>query len=108
MSRYFGSRNNFSGLGVQCPLGETSDARQDLIGRSRPDERLRIRVMRSDEFADGRFELGHTAVRPTAQLFRGELGNQRSTRFSHDPYVGVKCTWKRGRLSSQFLISGVW
>ena len=28
--------------------------------------------------------------------------NQRSTRLSHDPYVGAKCTWKPGRLANQF------
>jgi hypothetical protein len=38
--------------------------------------------MRIDGVAGRRFELGHTVVRAAAQLFRGELGNQRSTRFS--------------------------
>lgn len=33
--------------------------------------------------------------------------NQRSTRFSHELLVGVKCRWKRGCLSSQSLIAGV-
>ena len=33
--------------------------------------------------------------------------NSRSTRFSHDPYVGVKCTWNRGRLANQRRIAGV-
>ena len=32
--------------------------------------------------------------------------NQRSTRFSHDEEVGVKCRWNRGCLSSQAFTSG--
>ncbi|MBI2906143.1 MAG: hypothetical protein HYX92_00660 [Chloroflexi bacterium] len=31
--------------------------------------------------------------------------NQRSTRFSHDADVGVKCLWKRGCFASQAVIS---
>ena len=33
--------------------------------------------------------------------------NHRSTRFSHDELVGVKCNWKRGCFSSQSLMAGV-
>jgi hypothetical protein len=33
--------------------------------------------------------------------------NQRSTRFSHDAEIGVKCTWKRGWASSHRWIAGV-
>ena len=33
--------------------------------------------------------------------------NQRSTRFSHEELVGVKCRWNRGWRSSHCLISGV-
>jgi len=33
--------------------------------------------------------------------------NHRSTRFSHDELVGVKCRWKRGCFSSQSLMAGV-
>lgn len=31
--------------------------------------------------------------------------NYRSTRFSHDPYVGVTCTWKRERFVSVLLLT---
>ena len=35
--------------------------------------------------------------------------NQRSMRFSHDAYVGVKWTWKRGRLANHRRMSAdVW
>ena len=30
----------------------------------------------------------------------------RSTMFSHEAEVGVKCIWKRGRLASQFCTAG--
>ena len=33
--------------------------------------------------------------------------NHRSTRLSHDEYVGVKCRWKRGRFASQRITRGV-
>ena len=33
--------------------------------------------------------------------------NQRSTRLSQEPLVGVKCRWNRGWRSSHFLTSGV-
>src|SRR5262245_65952255 len=33
--------------------------------------------------------------------------NQRSTRFNHEPYVGVKWTWNRGRFANQVGLSGV-
>ncbi|AKL64227.1 hypothetical protein M444_00805 [Streptomyces sp. Mg1] len=32
--------------------------------------------------------------------------NHRSTRFSQDEPVGVKCRWKRGWASSHFLMAG--
>src|SRR5215210_43591 len=59
---------------VDGPLGESSDAGQDLIGTLGPDERLRIGLVGVDELLDGRFELGDTAERAATDLLHGELG----------------------------------
>ena len=59
---------------VDGPLSESGDARQDLIGALRPDERLRVGLMGLDELLDGRFELGHTAERAATDLLHRELG----------------------------------
>jgi len=40
---------------VDGPLGESSDAREDLVCGFSPDERLRIVVMRMDEFLNAGF-----------------------------------------------------
>jgi hypothetical protein len=88
-------------------LCEASDARQDLIGRLAPHERLWVGVMRIDELANRRFELRHTAVCAAAQLF-GRSGLRTSAPEIEPRSVrGVKCTWKRGRLINQFLMEGV-
>jgi hypothetical protein len=44
---------------------------------------------------------------PRRSAFSVSSRNQRSTRFSQELLVGVKCRWKRGRLASQRLIIGV-
>ena len=60
-----------------------------------------------NERLDRRFELGNAAERAATDCFIVSSANQRSTRLIHELYVGVKCTWKRGRLANQFRISGV-
>src|SRR5215210_3035137 len=59
---------------VDGPLGESSDAGQDLIGTLGPDERLRIGLVGVDELLNGRFELRNTAERASTDLLHRELG----------------------------------
>jgi hypothetical protein len=54
-------------------LSEAGNAREDLIGTLRPDERLAVRVVRVDELADGGLEFAHTAVYHPAQLLIRQL-----------------------------------
>ena len=42
---------------------------------------------------------------PRWMAWRSMIPNQTSTRLSHDPEVGVKCTWIRGLAASQSRIS---
>ena len=95
------------GLCVKRPLGKPRDARENLVGGFGPDERLEIRMVGVDECLDGGLQLRHAAVRPAADLFVRQLANQRSTRLSHELYVGVKWTWNRGRLANPLRMSGV-
>ncbi len=44
---------------------------------------------------------------PRRTCFSVRSPNQRSTRFSHEALVGVKCAWNRGRLASHRRISAV-
>lgn len=43
---------------------------------------------------------------PRRIIFSVSPANQRSTKFSHDELVGVKCRWKRGCFSSHALTRG--
>jgi hypothetical protein len=54
---------------VERALRKPGDACQNLIGSLGPYKRLRIRLMRINEFLNGGFELRHTLVRPASQLF---------------------------------------
>jgi len=54
-----------------------------------------------DELADRGLQLGNTSMSRRNCLFVNSA-NHRSTRFSQDPYVGMKCTWTRGRLANQY------
>ena len=60
-----------------------------------------------DKFLDAGFELRDAAVGAARICFMVSSANHRSTRLSHDPYVGVKCTWNRGRLRNQLRINAV-
>jgi hypothetical protein len=44
---------------------------------------------------------------PRRSRFVVSSPNQRPIKFSHEPYVGVKWTWNRGRLANHAPISGV-
>jgi hypothetical protein len=62
----------------------------------------------SEPAADVAFEGLDRAVDATFELLLCELGEPpRSTRFSQDELVGVKCRRKRGCASSHFLMAGV-
>jgi hypothetical protein len=74
-------------------MTEARDAVEDLIGCFGPDERLRMLVREVDVAADGHLELASAAVHAPPELFLGERGEPpRSTKFIHEPLVGVKCT----------------
>ena len=49
-------------------------------------------MMRVDVFADGGFKLCDAAEDSAASRLFVSSANQRSTRLSQDPYVGVKWT----------------
>ena len=57
-------------------------------------------VRMGDISHDGGPERLCTAMHAAPQLFSVSKPNQRSTRLSQEALVGVKCTWKRGRLSN--------
>jgi len=61
-----------------------------------PVMKVRILAMRS----------GTEGNTPRRMAWRSMMPNQTSTRFSQDPEVGVKWTWKRGVAASQAFTSG--
>ena len=72
-----GSRNKWRGrcgVKIQSALSKPRDARENLIGGLGPHERFRTGVMRIDEVANRRFELGDAAMHAATQLFGGEFG----------------------------------
>ena len=70
-------------MNIECPWHEASHARENLISGLDPDERLWIRMMRIDKFANGGFELGHAAVDPRRNYLLVSSANQRSTGLCH-------------------------
>ena len=55
----------------QGALSEPCDARQDLIGAFRPDERLAGGIAGVEELPDGGLQPPHAPMRPTAELVKG-------------------------------------
>ena len=55
-------------------MAKTRNARQDLVGRLRPLERLRALVRDVDVATNGCLQLARAAMNPAAQLFLGERG----------------------------------
>jgi hypothetical protein len=62
------------GLKIERALRKARNARENLIGGLRPDERPRIRLMGVDGFLNGGLELRHTSVGAAAQLFVRQFG----------------------------------
>ena len=80
----------------------TSGAASGLVGK-RGEQRLALLLADAgvnDAQTDERCVKCHTTA-------YGVSEEMRSTRFSHDALVGVKCSLKRACFSSQALISGV-
>jgi hypothetical protein len=88
-------------------LGEPSHGVENLIGCLGPHEGLEIRMMRVDELANGGLQLGHTAMGAAPQLFIREFGEPAFNEVQPGAVGRGKCTWKRGRFASQFLIKAV-
>ena len=66
--------------------------RKKLDGlRSEPDERLGVTVAVVDVVPDGVFQLFGGSMDASPELLFGKVANHRSTRFSHEADVGVKC-----------------
>ena len=57
----------------QGALSEPCDARQDLIGAFRPDERLAGGIAGVEELPDGGLQPPHAPMRPTAELLRRQF-----------------------------------
>ena len=93
------SHHKSAGMRGDGAVGESGDARQDVVGRLGPDQGLRVCIVDVKKLADGALQGRHTAVRAAAQLFVRQCGEpaldevEPRTRRS-----GVKCKWKRGRL----------
>ncbi len=85
-------RGVFTGLG----LGE------DFVGGLGPDERLAAFIPPVDEGADGCDQVLDGGEGAAADRLPGDDPKKISTRFSQLPEVGVKCSWTRGCLASQF------
>ena len=86
------SRPKFSRVIIHGPLSEPGDAREDLVGRLCPDERLGSGVMRVNEGANRGLEFRGCDARRSGRACSGVSANPRATRFSQEPYVGVKWT----------------
>ncbi len=69
-----GSRNKWLRLQAEGSLGEARNAGEDVVGALGPNEWFGMRMMRSDELANGHLQLAHASVDATTQLFVRELG----------------------------------
>ena len=66
-------------------------------------------VMRVDIVSNGRFEFASAAEYASPNLFSVSSANQRSTKLIQEAPVGVKCRWKRGRLSNhRWMVGDLW
>jgi len=63
---------------------------ENLIGGLRPPKRLAVLVVRVDVAEDRLPQLRDARVRASLRAFSVSNPKNRSTRFSHDAYVGVK------------------
>jgi hypothetical protein len=84
-------------------MTKSGDAREDLIGRLRPHEwpRARVVISRHGSMAVSSSRVLRCTPRPSCLSV--SVANQRSTRLTHEAPVGVKCTCYRGWRTSQFL-----
>ena len=69
---------------------------QYVGGLGGPDEWLGMFVVVVDVLADGFDEFLALPKMPRRSRFSVRSRNNRSTIFSHEQLVGVKCMWKRG------------
>src|SRR5712691_2292837 len=67
-----------------------------LIGGLRPHKRLRIRLMRINEFLNGGFELRHTPVSPATELFVRQFGEPPLNQTHPRPIRGREVDVKPG------------
>jgi hypothetical protein len=70
-----------------------SDRLKNRIGGLGPDKRLGVVVVSLDEGGDVGLQCVDAAMDAALDLSVGEQRDQRSTWFSHDALVGVKCRW---------------
>ena len=62
-----------SAMRCQGALCEPRDARQNLVGAFRPNERLAVGIAGVEELPDGSFQASHAPMRPGAELFVRQL-----------------------------------
>ena len=80
------------GLKVERPLSEARDAGEDLIGALGPDKRSGLRMVRRNEFANGRLQLRDAAVHASTELFVREFGEPALDEVEPRPVGRVKWT----------------
>ena len=83
------------------------EAFEDVFGGLVPDERGRVVVPVVDPGSDVGGESFDAAVGGALQFLGGSAENHRSTRFSQDAPVGVKCSTNLGCAASQRWMAGV-
>jgi len=83
------------GAGSECAASIASNAVQNLIKRFWYTKGFGSSLC-TRELANGRLQLPDAADAPLRIRLLVSSANHRSTRFNHEPYVGVKCTWNAG------------
>ena len=68
-----------------------ADFLEDVLGRGGPNEWLGVVVVGGEIRLDGGDQIRHRLEHPPAKRFAGEFRKQRSTMFSHELEVGMKC-----------------
>src|SRR5687767_6071066 len=79
---------------------------KDLVGGLRPLEGFGLSLWVSTYWRMASRSCGTLVCDPRWRALAVSNPKKRSTRFSHDASVGVKCRWKRGWRSSQRCTAG--
>jgi hypothetical protein len=83
------------------PLGEAGDPREDLVGVFVHTKGLGSVLWASMTVRMASSSSATLRCTPRRTCLVVSSANQRSTKFGHEPYVGVKCPENGGRLANQ-------